>query len=86
MAEQVSDFVLGRMREWGVHRVFAYPGDGINGILGAFGRAEGDPGAHYQQEVALDRLFADVSEFCQVVMSSWRAASTSGGRCRGSRR
>ena len=25
-------------------------------------------GAHYQQEVALDNLFADVSEFCQVVM------------------
>ena len=133
MAEQVADFVLGRLREWGVHRVFAYPGDGINGMLGAFGRAEGDPefiqprheemaafmacahakfngevgvcmatsgpgaihllnglydakmdhqpvvaivgqqkrisqGAHYQQEVALDRLFADVSEFCQVVM------------------
>ena len=133
MAEQVADFVLGRLREWGVHRVFAYPGDGINGFLGAFGRAEGDPefiqprheemaafmacahakftgevgvcmatsgpgaihllnglydarldhqpvvaivgqqkrislGAHYQQEVDLDHLFADVSEFCQVVM------------------
>jgi pyruvate dehydrogenase (quinone) len=133
MAEQVADFVLGRLREWGVHRVFAYPGDGINGMLGAFHRAGGDPefiqprheemaafmacahakftgevgccmatsgpgaihllnglydakldhqpvvaivgqqkrisqGAHYQQEVALDNLFADVSQFCQVVM------------------
>jgi pyruvate dehydrogenase (quinone) len=133
MAEQVADFVLGRLRDWGVHRVFAYPGDGINGMLGAFGRAEGDPefiqprheemaafmacahakftgevgccmatsgpgaihllnglydakmdhqpvvaivgqqkrisqGAHYQQEVALENLFADVSEFCQLVM------------------
>jgi pyruvate dehydrogenase (quinone) len=133
MAEQVADFVLGRLRDWGVHRVFAYPGDGINGMLGAFGRAEGDPefiqprheemaafmacahakftgevgccmatsgpgaihllnglydakmdhqpvvaivgqqkrisqGAHYQQEVALDTLFADVSEFCQLIM------------------
>src|SRR5437762_14187187 len=43
MAEQVADFVLDRLRDWGVHRVFAYPGDGINGMLGAFGRAEGDP-------------------------------------------
>jgi pyruvate dehydrogenase (quinone) len=133
MAELVADFVLGRLRDWGVRRVFAYPGDGINGMLGAFGRAEGDPesiqprheemaafmacahakftgeagccmatsgpgaihllnalydarldhqpvvaivgqqkrislGAGYQQEVDLHRLFADVSEFCQVVM------------------
>jgi pyruvate dehydrogenase (quinone) len=130
---QVADFVLARLTEWGVHRIFAYPGDGINGMLGAFGRAGGDPefiqprheemaafmacahakftgevgccmatsgpgaihllnglydakmdhqpvvaivgqqkrisqGAHYQQEVALDNLFADVSEFCQVIM------------------
>jgi pyruvate dehydrogenase (quinone) len=130
---QVADFVLGRLREWGVHRVYAYPGDGINGMLGAFDRAGGDPefiqprheemaafmacghakftgevgccmatsgpgaihllnglydakldhqpvvaivgqqkrisqGARYQQEVALENLFADVSEFCQLVM------------------
>ncbi len=43
MAELVADFVLGRLRDWGVHRVFAYPGDGINGMLGAFGRADGNP-------------------------------------------
>jgi pyruvate dehydrogenase (quinone) len=130
---QTADFLLERLREWGVHRVFAYPGDGINGILGAFGRAGGDPefiqprheemaafmacahakftgevgvcmatsgpgavhllnglydakmdhqpvvaivgqqkrislGALYQQEIDLDHLFADVSEFVQVVM------------------
>ena len=39
---QTADFVLERLREWGVHRVFGYPGDGINGILGAFGRAGGE--------------------------------------------
>src|SRR5690349_6427695 len=44
MAELVSDFVLRRLKEWGVHRVFGYPGDGINGFLGAFDRAEGKPG------------------------------------------
>ncbi|RPF21867.1 thiamine pyrophosphate-requiring protein [Myceligenerans xiligouense] len=39
----VGDFLLGRLREWGVEHVFAYPGDGINGILGAFERAGDDP-------------------------------------------
>ena len=125
---QVADYVLSRLKEWGVHRVYGYPGDGINGFLGAFDRAAGDPefiqvrheemaafmatahakftgevgvcaatsgpgaihllnglydakldhqpvvaivgqqkrlsmGAHYQQEVDLDCLFKDVSEF-----------------------
>ncbi|MFL6114322.1 MAG: thiamine pyrophosphate-requiring protein [Catenulispora sp.] len=133
MGSQVADFVLERVRQWGVHRIFGYPGDGINGLLGAFGRAEGDPefiqarheemaafmacghakftgevgccvatsgpgaihllnglydakldhqpvvaivgqqhrsslGARYQQEVKLEQLFDDVSEYCQVVM------------------
>src|SRR5947207_11682010 len=43
MAQLVADYVLGRLREWGVHRVFGYPGDGINAFLGAFDRADGDP-------------------------------------------
>jgi pyruvate dehydrogenase (quinone) len=37
----VGDFLLERLRAWGVRRVFAYSGDGINGILAAVGRAEG---------------------------------------------
>lgn len=37
---QVGDFILGRMAEWGVNRVFGYPGDGINGMLGAFQRQD----------------------------------------------
>src|SRR5436305_1181326 len=43
MAELVADYVLKRLREWGVHRIFGYPGDGINGFLGALDRADGDP-------------------------------------------
>src|SRR6187397_61746 len=43
MARTVSDFLLARLREWGVHRIFGYPGDGINGILGALQAAKGDP-------------------------------------------
>ncbi|MBV9758763.1 MAG: thiamine pyrophosphate-requiring protein [Alphaproteobacteria bacterium] len=29
------------MREWGVRRVFGYPGDGINGLIGALDRTKG---------------------------------------------
>src|ERR671936_86889 len=39
----VADYVLKRLTEWDVHRIYGYPGDGINGFLGALDRAEGDP-------------------------------------------
>src|SRR5213595_3124623 len=138
MAELVADYVLARLTEWGVHRVFGYPGDGINAFLGALDRAQGDPefiqvrheemsafmacghakftgevgvcmatsgpgaihllnglydakldhapvlaivgqqkrislGAEYQQEVDLQVLFKDVSEFVQVCMEPGQA-------------
>ncbi|MGV9817485.1 thiamine pyrophosphate-requiring protein [Nocardia xishanensis] len=43
MAQQVGDYVVRRLREWGVEQVFGYPGDGINGLVAAFGRADDDP-------------------------------------------
>ncbi|MEU6064541.1 MULTISPECIES: thiamine pyrophosphate-requiring protein [Streptomyces] len=43
MSTKVSDYVLQRLREWDVEHVFAYPGDGINGLLAAWGRAENHP-------------------------------------------
>jgi len=43
VAETVGDYVLRRLRDWGVEQVFAYPGDGINGIVTAFDRAEDRP-------------------------------------------
>lgn len=39
MAKTVGDFLLTRLRQWGIRRVFGYPGDGINGIVSALGRA-----------------------------------------------
>jgi len=39
----VAHFMLTRLREWGVHRVFGYPGDGINGFLGAWEHVDEDP-------------------------------------------
>ncbi|MEA2920661.1 MAG: hypothetical protein QOF07_624 [Bradyrhizobium sp.] len=126
---KVSDFVVSRLHQWGVRRIFGYPGDGINGVLGGLQRAgtiefiqvrheemaafmavahakftgeigvclsTGGPGAthlitglydakldhtpvfaicgqaestvrgsNYQQELNLDRMFADVANFVQ---------------------
>ncbi|WP_020565375.1 thiamine pyrophosphate-requiring protein [Methylosarcina fibrata] len=39
MKENVSDFLVRRLSEWGVKRIFGYPGDGINGVFGALHRA-----------------------------------------------
>lgn len=130
MSNTVGDFLVHRLHEWGVRRIFGYPGDGINGVLGALQRAgekidfvqvrheemaafmaaahakftgelgvclsTGGPGAshlitglydakcdhmpvlaiagqaprtargaHYQQELNLDRMFSDVAAFVQ---------------------
>ena len=40
MSQSVGNYLLERLGAWGVDRVFAYPGDGINGILGAWVKAE----------------------------------------------
>ncbi|GAA1018849.1 MULTISPECIES: thiamine pyrophosphate-requiring protein [Amycolatopsis] len=43
MTETVGDYLLSRLRDWGVEQVFAYPGDGINGLVAAFGKADNQP-------------------------------------------
>jgi pyruvate dehydrogenase (quinone) len=43
VTDSVGDYILRRLREWGVQQVFAYPGDGINGLLAAFAKAEDRP-------------------------------------------
>jgi len=35
----VSNFIINRMLQWGIHRVFGYSGDGINGMMGALNEA-----------------------------------------------
>jgi pyruvate dehydrogenase (quinone) len=130
MSQTVGDFFVERLHAWGVRRIFGYPGDGINGVLGALNRAHGKiefiqvrheemaafmasayakftgelgvclstggpgathlitglydakmdhmpvlaitgqaprsaRGAHYQQELNLSRMFADVAEYVQ---------------------
>jgi pyruvate dehydrogenase (quinone) len=130
MSKTVGDFVVERLYDWGVRTIFGYPGDGINGVLGALQRSRhkisfiqvrheemaafmasahakftGQPGvclstggpgaahmvtglydakcdhmpvlaicgqaprtargAHYTQELNLDRLFQDVADYVQ---------------------
>jgi pyruvate dehydrogenase (quinone) len=36
----VGDYLVQRLSDWGVRRIYGYPGDGINGIMGALARAE----------------------------------------------
>jgi pyruvate dehydrogenase (quinone) len=37
MGQTVGDYIIGRLHsQWGVRRIYGYPGDGINGIMGAF--------------------------------------------------
>ena len=59
MADTVGDFLLSRLREWDVERVFAYAGDGINGLLAAWGRAGNQPGftqARHEEMAAFEAV------------------------------
>jgi pyruvate dehydrogenase (quinone) len=40
MSKTVSDFLIDRLSQWGIKRIYGYPGDGINGIMGALGRTK----------------------------------------------
>jgi pyruvate dehydrogenase (quinone) len=41
MSQTVGDFFWQRMHDWGVRTIFGYPGDGVNGLIGALGRTNG---------------------------------------------
>ncbi len=41
--KDVADYLLERLRAWDVQHVFGFPGDGINGLLAAWGRADNNP-------------------------------------------
>ena len=36
MSQTVGDYLLDRLSTWGVDRIYGFPGDGINGIVGGF--------------------------------------------------
>src|SRR5699024_3812077 len=39
MSQTVSDFIIQRLAEWGVSRIYGYSGDGINGMMAALRRS-----------------------------------------------
>ncbi len=39
----VGEFIVERLKQWGVHRIYGYPGDGINGVFEGLRKANGDP-------------------------------------------
>src|SRR5918999_1750713 len=39
MSQTTSDFLVQRLYDWGVRCIYGYPGDGINGLMGALDRA-----------------------------------------------
>ncbi|HTL29250.1 MAG TPA: thiamine pyrophosphate-requiring protein [Tepidisphaeraceae bacterium] len=43
MAETVSDFVVDRLKKWGVTRIYGYPGDGISGLTAALRHSGNSP-------------------------------------------
>jgi pyruvate dehydrogenase (quinone) len=43
MSQNVSEFLVERLKEWNINRIFGYPGDGITGIMGALDSVEGAP-------------------------------------------
>src|SRR5437764_575672 len=43
MAETVSDFLVSRLSEWGITRIYGYPGDGIGGLTAALRKAGDRP-------------------------------------------
>ena len=56
MAATVSDFMFERMHEGGTRTIYGYSGDGINGLMGALGRAEDEIcviRARHEEEAAL---------------------------------
>ena len=84
MAELVADYFLKRLREWGVHRIYGYPGDGINAFLGALDRADGDPDfiqARHEEMAAFmacgHAKFAGPDELGVCMATSGPARSTS---------
>src|SRR5579875_1303857 len=36
-----AQFILDRLTQWGITRIYGYPGDGINGLIGAFHEMDG---------------------------------------------
>jgi pyruvate dehydrogenase (quinone) len=70
----VSDFVIERIREWGVTRVFGFPGDGIGEFDGALGRAE-------REDVGLEYIRPTHEEICALMATAHAKFTGETGVC-----
>jgi pyruvate dehydrogenase (quinone) len=74
MSTTVADRLLERLREWGVEQIFGYPGDGINGIVGALSKAGNKPmfiQARHEEMAAFEAVgFAKFSGRPSVCMAT----------------
>ena len=73
MAETVSDFIVARLIEWGIGRIYGYPGDGINGVMAALRKA-GDRPRFIQAR------HEEMAAFMALCMRSLLARSVSASR------
>ena len=90
MALTVADYLLERLRSWDVQHVFAYAGDGINGILAAWGRADNNPQfvqARHEEMAAFEAVgYAKFTGRVGVCMATsgpwtWRPSWTTAPGC-----
>ena len=73
MAANVAEHLLARLREWGIHRIYGYPGDGINAIIGALDRVSfGSP------PDGLQALVHSAAAFDAAMLRASRPGSTLG--------
>ncbi|MGH6890437.1 MAG: thiamine pyrophosphate-requiring protein [Rhizomicrobium sp.] len=63
MAKTTADFLLERLKQWGLTRIYGYPGDGINGLLGALGRAK--------DIEFIQTAHEEIAAFCACAHSKW---------------
>src|SRR5689334_21974859 len=43
MADTVGNFIVRRLYDWGIRRIYGYPGDGINGVFAALRQSDNCP-------------------------------------------
>lgn len=70
----VSDFMIQRIRDWGVSRVFGYPGDGIGEFDGALEKAQRD-------EVGLEYIRPTHEEICSFMATAHAKFTGETGVC-----
>ncbi|WP_270259600.1 thiamine pyrophosphate-requiring protein [Kocuria marina] len=74
MATTVSDFVIQRLKDWGVQRVFGFPGDGIGEFDGALGRAA-------REGEGLEYIRPTHEEICSLMATAYAKFSGEVGVC-----